>query len=99
MYKFTIYDQVGYEIHKTFLGILYKTQEIDLMGLQKSPSNGKCTTIWYLSTTIKVSVDAKDIVDNHDLPRSMYKWSNKENQKRMINPIVGASHGFYPPLS
>ena len=44
-----------------------------------------------------LSVDAKDIVDKHDLPRSMYKWSNKENQKRMINPIVGASHGSYLP--
>ena len=43
------------------------------------------------------SVDAKDIVDKHDHPRFMYKWSNKENQKRMINPIVGASHGSYPP--
>ena len=30
-----MYDQVGYEIHKPFLGILNKTQEIDLMGLQK----------------------------------------------------------------
>ena len=46
-----------------------------------------------------LSVDANDIVDKHDLPRAMYKWSNKENQKRMTNPIVGASHGFYPPLS
>jgi len=27
----------------------------------------------------------------------MYKWRNKENQKRMINPIVGVSHGSYPP--
>ena len=44
-----------------------------------------------------VSVDAKHIVDKHDHPRVMYKWSNKENQKRMINPIVGASHGSYPP--
>ena len=43
-----------------------------------------------------LSVDAKDIVDKHDHPRAMYKWSNKENQKRMINPIVGASHGSYP---
>ena len=42
-------------------------------------------------------MDAKDIVDKHDHPRSMYKWSNKENQKRMINPIVGSSHGSYPP--
>ena len=37
-----------------------------------------------------LSVDAKDIVDKYDHPRAMYKWSNKENQKRMINPIVGA---------
>ena len=43
-----------------------------------------------------LSVDAKDIVDKHDHPRAMYKWSNKENQKWMINPIVGASHGSYP---
>ena len=35
LYKFTIYDQRGYEIHKHFLGILNKTQEIGLMGLQK----------------------------------------------------------------
>ena len=43
-------------------------------------------------------MDAKDIVDNNDHPRAMYKWSNKDNQKRMINPIVGASHiGSYPP--
>ena len=39
-----------------------------------------------------LSVDAKDIVDNHDHPRAIYKWRNKENQNRMINPIVGASH-------
>ena len=38
-----------------------------------------------------LSVDSKDIVDKHDHPRAMYNWSNKENQKRMINPIVGAS--------
>ena len=44
-----------------------------------------------------LSVDAKDIVDKHDHPRAMYEWSNKENQKRMINPIVGTSHGSYPP--
>ena len=44
-----------------------------------------------------LSVDAKDIVDKHDYPRAMYKCINKENQKRMINPIVGASHGSYPP--
>ena len=37
-----------------------------------------------------LSVDAKE-VDKHDHHRAMYKWSNKENQKRMINPIVGAS--------
>ena len=42
-------------------------------------------------------MDAKEIVDKHDHPRAMYKWSNKENQKRMINQIVGASHGSYPP--
>ena len=35
-----------------------------------------------------LSVDSKDIVDKHDHPRAMYKWSNKENQKRMINPIL-----------
>ena len=54
LYKFTIYDQAGYEIHKPFLGILNKAQEIGLMGLQKSvfPRNHKCTTIWDLSTTI-----------------------------------------------
>jgi len=34
LYNFTIYDQVGYEIHKHFLGIFNKTQEISLMGLQ-----------------------------------------------------------------
>ena len=44
-----------------------------------------------------LSVDANDIVDNHDHPRYMYKWINKENQKRMINPIIGASHGSQPP--
>ena len=44
-----------------------------------------------------ISVDAKDIVDKHDHPRVMYKWSNKENQKRTINPIISASHGSYPP--
>ena len=44
-----------------------------------------------------LSVDGKDIVDKHDHPKAMCKWSNKENQKRMINPIVGASHGSYPP--
>ena len=37
-----------------------------------------------------LSVDSKYIVDKHDHPRAMYKWSNKENQKRMINPLVGA---------
>ena len=37
-YTITIYDQVGYEIHKPFLGILNKTQEIGLMGLQKNYS-------------------------------------------------------------
>ena len=42
-----------------------------------------------------LSVDAKDI--KHDHPRSMYKWNNKENKKRINNPIVGASHGSYPP--
>ena len=54
LYNFTIYDQAGYEIHRNFLRILNKTQEIGLMGLQKSllPSNRKCTTILYLSTTI-----------------------------------------------
>ena len=43
-----------------------------------------------------LSVDAKDIVDKHDHPRVMYKWSNKENQKRMINPIIGVPvhHGM-----
>ena len=40
-----------------------------------------------------LSVDAKDIVYKHDHPRAMYRWSNKENQKRMMTPIVGASHG------
>ena len=35
LYNFTIYDKEGYEIHKPFLGILKKTQEIGLMGLQK----------------------------------------------------------------
>ena len=44
-----------------------------------------------------LSVDTNDIVDKHDHPRAMYKHNNKENQKRMINPIVGASHGSYPP--
>ena len=39
-----------------------------------------------------LSVDAKDIVDKHDHPRSIYK----ENQNRMINPIFGSSHGSYP---
>ena len=43
-----------------------------------------------------LNVDSKDIVDKHNHPRAMYKWSNKENQKRMINRIVGASHGSYP---
>ena len=28
LYKFTIYDQAGYEKNKPFLGILNKTQEI-----------------------------------------------------------------------
>ena len=47
LYKFTIYDQAGYEIHKPFSGILNKNQEIGFMGLKKSlfPSNHKCTTI------------------------------------------------------
>ena len=31
-----------------------------------------------------LSVDSKDIVDKNDCPRAMYKWINKENQKRMI---------------
>ena len=44
-----------------------------------------------------LGVDTKDIVGKYDNPRDMYKWCNKENQKRMINPIVGASHGSYPP--
>ena len=44
-----------------------------------------------------LSVDAKDIVDKHDHPRAMYKWRNKENKKTMINQIVSASHGSYPP--
>ena len=44
-----------------------------------------------------LSVDAKDVVDNHDHPRAIYKWRNKENQNRMVNPIVGALHGSYPP--
>ena len=44
-----------------------------------------------------LSVDANDIVDRHDHPRAMYMWINKENQKRMINQIFGASHGSYPP--
>ena len=39
-----------------------------------------------------LSVDANDIVDNHDHLRYMYKWSNKENKKRIINLMVGASH-------
>ena len=34
LYNFKIYDQEGYEIHKPFLGILNKTQEIGLIGLQ-----------------------------------------------------------------
>ena len=95
LYNFTIYDQVGYEIHKHFLWILNKTQEIGVMGLQKLvfPRNRKCITIWDRSTTIRLSVDANDVVDKHDHPRAMYKWRNKENQKRMINPIFGASHG------
>ena len=38
-----------------------------------------------------LTMDAKDIVDEHDHPRAMYKWSNKENEEMMINPIVGAS--------
>ena len=42
-------------------------------------------------------MDANDIVDKHDHPRAMYKWRNKENQKRMIDPIVSASHGSYRP--
>ena len=46
---------------------------------------------------IYLSVDAKDIVDKHDHPRYMYKWINKENQKRMIIAIIGASHGSYTP--
>ena len=44
-----------------------------------------------------ISVDANDIAYKHDHPRAMYKWRYKENQKRVINPIVGASHGSYPP--
>ena len=44
-----------------------------------------------------ISVDSKDIVDKHDIPRSMYKQNNNDNEKRMINPIVGASHGSYQP--
>ena len=44
-----------------------------------------------------LSVNSKEIVDNLDHPRAMYNWSNKENQRRMINLIVGASHGSYPP--
>ena len=44
-----------------------------------------------------LSMDANDIVDKHDHPGAMYKWSNKENQKRMINPIFGASHRSHPP--
>ena len=27
-----------------------------------------------------LSVDAKDIVDKHDHPRAMYKWSNKDGE-------------------
>ena len=41
-----------------------------------------------------ISVDSKDIVDKHDRPRAMCKWSNKENQKRMIKPIVGVARVF-----
>ena len=44
-----------------------------------------------------LSVDSRDITNKHGHPRAMYKWVNKENQKRTINPIVGASHGSYPP--
>ena len=36
-----------------------------------------------------LSVDSKqpkDIVDKKDHPRAMYKWSNKENQKKIIKP-------------
>ena len=44
-----------------------------------------------------LSVDAKNIVYKYGHPRAMYKLSNKENQKRIINPIVGASHGSYSP--
>ena len=44
-----------------------------------------------------LSVDSKDIVDKYDHPRAMDNQRNKNNQKRMINPIVGASHGSYPP--
>ena len=43
------------------------------------------------------SVDTKDMVDKNYHPRAMYKWRNTENQKRMINPLVGTSHGSYPP--
>ena len=44
-----------------------------------------------------LSVGAKDIVYKHDRPRAMYKGNNKENQKWMVNQIVGASHGSYTP--
>ena len=54
LYKFTIYDQAGYEIHKAFLGILNKTQEIlmerivawwpvDQYGSLSNISHGCCT--------------------------------------------------------
>ena len=46
-----------------------------------------------------LSVDAKDIVYKHDHPRAMYKWSNKENQKRMIDLIVGASDPIHHGMS
>ena len=44
-----------------------------------------------------LSVDAKHILDKHDHSRAMHKWRNKKNQKRMFNPINGASYGSYPP--
>ena len=44
-----------------------------------------------------LSVYPKDIVDNDNHPRAMYNERNKENQKRMVKTIVGASHGSYPP--
>ena len=35
LYNFTIYDQLDYEIHKLFVGILNKTQEISFNGIAK----------------------------------------------------------------